>query len=74
MAINDAACEWGFRYKSVMGTGRAYIVDDYDEKCRALDVIMAHYSEKNFTYREERVADIYIVRIDIESLSGKRAI
>lgn len=74
MAINDMACEWGFRYKSVMGTGRAFIIDDYDEKCRALDVIMTHYTEKYFTYREDGVADIYIVRIDIESLSAKQAV
>ena len=74
MAINDVACEWGFKYKSVMGTGRAFIVDDYNEKCRALNIIMAHYTDKNFTYREDRVSEIYIVRIETDGLSGKQAI
>jgi uncharacterized protein len=73
MRVDDAACEWSFKYKSVIGFGKAYVVDDREEKKRALDIIMAHYSDKTFTYRDNRVDGIYIVRIEIERMTGKQS-
>jgi hypothetical protein len=74
MRVDDVACEWSFKYKSVIGFGKAYIVDDREEKKRALDIIMGQYTGKEFTYRDNRVDGIYIVRIEIERMTGKQSV
>jgi len=68
------ACDWGTRYRCVIGDGRAVIVEDGREKRAALDLIMRKYSGKNgHTYDDGRVDAIVIIRIDIENLSGKKS-
>ena len=74
MRVDDVACEWGFKYRSVIGFGKAYILDDREEKRRALDIIMGHYSDMSFTYRDNRVDEIYIVKIEIDRMTGKKAV
>ena len=69
-------CRWSVRYRSVIGTGRATLVDAPDEVRAALDVIMAHYSvppgkDARYAYGEAALANTLIIRIDVESLSGK---
>jgi nitroimidazol reductase NimA-like FMN-containing flavoprotein (pyridoxamine 5'-phosphate oxidase superfamily) len=66
-------CGWGARYESVIGFGRAVIVEDPAEKRAALDRIMEHYdAEGPFTYPDETLARTAVIRIDIESVTGKR--
>jgi uncharacterized protein len=74
MIISDTACDWGFKYKSIIGFGKAFIVDDLDEKKRGLDIIMTQYTDKAFEYKNDRVAGILIVKIEIEYMSGKKVI
>jgi len=69
----DEACRWGMRYRSVIGFGRPYVIEDVAEKRRALDIIMAHYSEGEWTYPEESLARVAVVRIDIEEMTGRSA-
>jgi nitroimidazol reductase NimA-like FMN-containing flavoprotein (pyridoxamine 5'-phosphate oxidase superfamily) len=73
MRIDDVACEWGFKYKSVIAFGKADIIDGSDEKRQALDIIMGHYSDKSYSYLDKRIDGIYIVRIAIEKMTGKQA-
>ena len=66
------ACGWGARYDSVIGIGRAVFVADPAEKRAALDRIMDHYgAEGPFFYPDETLAQTVVIRIDIESISGK---
>jgi len=59
-------------FDSVIGFGRAVIVEDPDEKRVALDRLMEHYgAEGPFTYAEGSFAKTTIIRIDIESMTGK---
>ncbi len=67
----EQACKWDINYRSVIGFGRASIVEDLDEKRRALDLLMAHYSEANYTYPEKALEKTAIVRVDIEQLTAK---
>ncbi len=66
-------CGWDMCYDSVIGFGRAIIVDDPDEKRTALDRIMSHYGAQGpHAYPSETLAKTAIIRIEIESLTGKR--
>ncbi len=60
-------------YKSVIGFGKAYFVEDTDEKILALNTLMHHYDKKpKQTYNYGKFLNIVqIIRIDIESMTGK---
>ena len=66
-------CGWGARYESVIGFGRAVFVNDPAEKRTALDRIMGHYGAQGpFSYPDETWVRTALIRIDIESVTGKR--
>jgi hypothetical protein len=70
---SETACGWGVRYESVIGFGRAVLVDDAAEKRRGIDRIMNHYGAQGpFFYPDEILARTEVIRIDIESVTGKR--
>ncbi len=67
------ACDWGVEYKSVIGTGRACFVDNKADKIRALDIIMAQYSDRSFEYTDEALAKTCIIKIMIKEMTGKQS-
>ncbi len=66
-----AACSWGACYASVMGRGRAAIVDDEDEKCRALALLMKTQTGKEFSFTPAMAAAVTVLRVDVEEYSAK---
>lgn len=66
-------CKWSLKYRSVIGFGNAVLVEDLKEKQRALDVLMEHFGGEAYSYPEDVLGRVTIIRIDIESLTGKQA-
>jgi len=66
------ACSWGMRYRSVVGFGLGFILENDVEKKLALDLIMQHYGEEGSTYGPEIIRNTTIVKIVIQSMTGKR--
>jgi nitroimidazol reductase NimA-like FMN-containing flavoprotein (pyridoxamine 5'-phosphate oxidase superfamily) len=64
-------CKWTMRYQSVVGFGKAVIVEEKAEKEEALAAIMAQYSSGEYTFPEEKVRITAVIRMDIESMTGK---
>ena len=67
------ACEWSIKYRSVIGFGRASLVEDLEEKRRALDAIMAHYSNQAYEYPEATLSRTTVVKVEIERMTAKVA-
>jgi nitroimidazol reductase NimA-like FMN-containing flavoprotein (pyridoxamine 5'-phosphate oxidase superfamily) len=68
------ACQWSSVYRSVIGYGSAFILEDFEEKKQALDVIMRHYSNKNsFEYKKKAVEEVAIIKIVVNHISGKQS-
>ena len=66
-------CEWSLRYRSVIGFGNAVFVEESEEKKRALDLLMEQFGGEASSYPENALGRVTILRIDIESLTGKQA-
>lgn len=66
------ACSYRMRYKSVMAMGKAYIIDDYDEKLKGLQILMKQYSDRTFEYSKPSVDNVVIIRIEIEKMTGRK--
>ncbi len=69
----DKACGWGMKYKSVIGFGKAVFVEDAESKRKGLDIIMQNYSEGAFEYSEEAVKKTVVIKVEIESMTGKQS-
>lgn len=70
----EKACKWDSRYESVMIFGAAYIVEDVAEKVKGLKILMKHYSNRNYELTESMVSAVAVIRVDVESITGKRSI
>lgn len=69
-----AACNWSTAYRSVIGYGEAYILENFDEKKKALDVIMKQYSPaSSFEYNPASVEKVAVVKIAITGMTGKKS-
>ena len=69
------ACDdWTSTYESVIGFGRAEIVEDAAEKLRGLRTIMRKYSgREDWEFSEASMRGTAVVRVRLESLTGKRS-
>lgn len=69
----ESACEWGMKGRSVVGFGRAHLINDPEGKTRALDVIMEHYGAKRpFAYKDKGFEKALVIKVVIERLTGKK--
>ncbi len=68
----DDPCEWSMRYQSVVGFGKASIVEDAEAKRAALAVIMDHYTQGPYEFPDNKVAITAVIRVDIERMTGKQ--
>jgi nitroimidazol reductase NimA-like FMN-containing flavoprotein (pyridoxamine 5'-phosphate oxidase superfamily) len=70
----DTSCKSTIRFKSVIGTGRAKPVEDDAEKRKAMDIIMTQmFGDQAFQYAPEGVRDMAIIKIELESVTGKKS-
>jgi uncharacterized protein len=67
------ACGFSVRYRSVIAFGRAVELHEAAEKAEALNVIMRHYTGRDWEFADDKVERVGVVRIDIESMTGKSA-
>jgi nitroimidazol reductase NimA-like FMN-containing flavoprotein (pyridoxamine 5'-phosphate oxidase superfamily) len=65
------ACKWSMLYRSVIGYGTASFVETATAKRQALDIIMRQYGSNENEYPEATVHKIVVIRVDIDSLTGK---
>lgn len=67
-------CNWSTAYNSVIAYGRAYIIEEADEKRKAMGVIVRHYKpgfDEEDAFGE--MDDLCVVKVLIESMTGKRS-
>jgi nitroimidazol reductase NimA-like FMN-containing flavoprotein (pyridoxamine 5'-phosphate oxidase superfamily) len=67
----EQACSFGVKYKSVIGFGRALLIEDPELKRRGLDVIMQRFSKGPFEYPQRNLEKTMVVKVEIDSMTGK---
>lgn len=70
----EKGCDWGIKYASVVGYGQAKFVEDLQEKRKALSILLGHYSNKKYEFSGDSLDQVAIIKIQIESLTGKKAV
>ena len=67
-------CDWNMKYQSVIGYGKAFLLEDIDEKRLALNIIVEHYSGRTNEYKEKLVERLAIIRVEIDRMTGKKSV
>ncbi len=70
---DNAGCKWSMSFYSVIGFGSVEEITDYPLKVDALNHIMKHYSNREWTFDDRIVEKTRLWRIAIESLTAKQS-
>jgi uncharacterized protein len=66
-------CSWSSKYRSVIGHGKASILQEWQEKAAALNIITRHYGAPHYDFSEKEVEKVSIIKIEISSITGKKS-
>jgi nitroimidazol reductase NimA-like FMN-containing flavoprotein (pyridoxamine 5'-phosphate oxidase superfamily) len=70
----EAPCRWTTKYRSVIGIGRARIIEDEKEKRDGLDVIMNQHGGGGDGYDERSLQQALVIEVVLESMTGKQSL
>lgn len=65
------ACSYRMKAKSVICRGRVNFIEDLDDKREALNILMGHYSSREFAYSDPAVRNVKIWEVPIEKVTAK---
>ncbi|MBO7253079.1 MAG: pyridoxamine 5'-phosphate oxidase family protein [Oscillospiraceae bacterium] len=64
-------CQYGLVYSSIMGRGKARIIENVSEKQAAMALLMKTQTGKDFSFEERLVSIVAVIRIDAEEYTAK---
>ena len=64
-------CQYGLVYSSVMGRGKAVLVEDVEQKKQAMTILMKTQTGKDFTFEDRLVSIVAVIRVDVEEYTAK---
>ena len=67
----EKPCQYGLAYSSVMGRGTAVIVEDVEEKKKAMSILMKTQTGKDFSFKDRLVSIVSVIRIDVQEYTAK---
>lgn len=67
----EVACSYRMGCKSVICHGKVEFEADFNEKVKALNIIMRQYSTREFNYSDPSVVNVKIWKVSIERFSAK---
>lgn len=67
----EEACKYGAAYASVLGRGRAEIVDGAQEKIKALRLLMRHQAGRDFAIDARMAAPVAVIKAVIPHFTAK---
>lgn len=67
----DNPCEYSSFYSSVIGMGKASIVDDNEEKECALNFLMLNQTGRAFDFSEEMLSTVAVIKAEISEYTAK---
>lgn len=71
LVTGTSACTYGYRYKSLMGLGRAEEVTDPDEMRSGMVALMRQQTGRDFTFSQEELTSVAVLRITLTEWSAK---
>lgn len=70
---SETACKTSISYRSVVGFGTAFFIEDPAEKRKALAVLMHQYADGEFEFDDAQVVRTTVYGVRIESMTGRQS-
>ncbi|MBK5719415.1 pyridoxamine 5'-phosphate oxidase family protein [Dysgonomonas sp. Marseille-P4677] len=67
----EVACSYRMKGASIICRGNVVFEEDFDEKVKALNIIMKQYTERVFTYSVPAVNNVRVWKVEMSSVSTK---
>ncbi len=68
-------CAFTMQYESVIGSGQINIIEDTDEKIKALKLVMKKYTNgKDYEFEQRHTNSIVVLKMYVNSFTAKRAV
>ena len=68
----EIACQYGTVYQSIMGRGKATIIEEPQEKIETMKLFMKSQTGRDFEFSEKMVSAVVMIRIDVSDYPAKR--
>ena len=69
----EESCSIGMRYRSVMGSGTASIVEDKADKAYSLDILVRQYADRSTGFPQGMLERTTVFKVEIREMRGKRS-
>ena len=66
-------CGWDAKYQSVIGFGKAFIVENFEEKSEAMNIVTQHYGGDYYPFSKDELERVNIIKIEIASITGEKS-
>lgn len=66
------ACRYGTTYASLMGAGKAEILEDVEQKKAGLSILMKTQTGKDFTFDDQKASIVSVIRIPVDDYTAKK--
>jgi len=70
---SEKPCEWAMAYQSVIGFGKATVLEDRKSKKEGLDIIFRQYARKITEYSEASLESTTVIKVEIVQMTAKRS-
>jgi nitroimidazol reductase NimA-like FMN-containing flavoprotein (pyridoxamine 5'-phosphate oxidase superfamily) len=67
----NVACSYSMHYRSVQAFGKVEFIENHEDKIQILNIIMANYTDREFTYNEPSLREVCTFKMKVERFSGK---
>lgn len=64
-------CSYRVKSKSVLLEGVVEFIEDFDEKYRCMELLMAQYSNREFKFGKPAITNVGIFKVRIDKITGK---
>lgn len=72
MKTGELACQWGYKFRSVLGSGLVRLLEDPKAQLAALGVIMKKYAGSDtFPYDEKLLGITLVAAIDVDRATAR---
>lgn len=68
----ETPCNSGYYFSSIIGFGNVEFVEEVNEKCKALSLLMKHQADRNVEFNEAQANSVCVFKISSTDFTGKR--
>ena len=70
--VTEKPCDFSAKYRSVIGMGKAYLLQDTEDEVHGLKLLMRQYGNTEPDLRFEKLDSALVVKVVIEHMTGKK--